>query len=92
MPSVKELFPTTDSFYQAFLESEYGQKTYQEAYSLYPKYNNGGFHTDQAVDYIYEQMNSWLYQYIPELNEIEIEAFLDTHIDSLQEEIIGGLT
>jgi hypothetical protein len=35
-------------------------------------------------------MNSWLYQYIPELNEIE--AFLDTHIDSLQEEIIGGLT
>jgi hypothetical protein len=36
MPSVKELFPTTDSFYQAFLESEYGQKTYQEAYSLYP--------------------------------------------------------
>lgn len=92
MQSIKNIYSKTDDFYDSFLSSSFGSNVWNEAYQLFPNYNAGGRDTDRAVEFIFGKMSDWLYKHEPALNEIEIEAYMDTYASDLYESIYAGLT
>lgn len=85
MPALKEIFTTTDNFYNNFINTN--TDCVELAKKQYPKYHNGGIETRKAINFIFDKMGEWLYSHDPILNEIEIEAFLDSNEDELKKHI-----
>lgn len=89
--SISQLYNTSEQLYKTFFDAENGKNSFNSAFNLYPKMSKGGKDTRQAVSHIFTDLGNWLYEHEPILNEIEIEAYLDTHGESLHESIQDSL-
>lgn len=80
--TVKQIFPTLDDLYKAFNTSTNGSICHEKFSILFPTLKN---HKEKAkaIHYILEHITTWLYDYEPVINEIDIEAFLDAHKEAI---------
>jgi hypothetical protein len=89
MQEFNTAYPDAESFYQAFLDSDFGDKRWDTAYELFPDYNDGGSDTEEAIDYIMEGMQMWCKQQIT--GQQTIFWFMKME-DELASSVLGGLT
>lgn len=80
-----------EDFYKYFVSDDMGKNAINEAKLKYPKFNTGGLDTKKAVVYVFDKMNTWLYDYTPSIHELEIEVFLDSFGAKLKKEIQKNL-
>lgn len=79
-----QIFPTSEIFFNTFYQHSIWQDSLKEAQAQFPKFKTGGVDTRRAADLIVNKMSEFLYGYEPILNEIEIEAFMDTNTEELK--------
>ena len=79
-----QVFPSSEIFFQTFYSNAFWQECLQEAQEQFPKFKTGGADTRQAASMIVDKMSEFLYAYDPVLNEMDIEAFMDTNTEELK--------
>ena len=80
---VKDLYPSAESIYVTFSESEFGRNAKAHAFEEFPKYKISAGDAHKATKSILLSVSDWLYQHTPEINEIDIESSLDSYQHTL---------
>lgn len=92
MARLVDLYSNDKKFFKAFNENDKGQLIWEQAQTSYPKYKTGNNDTEKAIKDIFSGMMNWLYSEHPDINDIDIAAFLDTHEFDLRKSIFLQLT